>query len=255
LEARRLVRASIEHVFAHLAHPERLPRYTAPLWLTVDAGEKRGSAQIVGFRGYFIGLPIESVQRVVLRPPFSLEMTQIRGSLRSFVWRCTLKSGEDGTELVLHVEADIAIPLISEDAARQFLVQHLERTLDRIKLAAERTVPARRAGRGAPGSQAVQAPDEAGPDVIEDEPAAAGVAPREAPADPESESRDARPQAEAVPLPAGDGAERSGTGAEAKPTVPNVRHRRRRRRRGGNRPPVAQGPPRQPPAAHSPGGA
>jgi Polyketide cyclase / dehydrase and lipid transport len=248
------VRASIEHVFAHLAHPEHLPRYTAPLWMTVDVEEKRGSAQIVGFRGYFIGLPIESVQRVVLRPPFSLEMTQIRGSLRSFVWRCTLKPGEDGTEVVLRVEADPAIPLIGEDAARQFLIQHLERTLDRIKLAAERRIPARRAVRISPGPPGPAPPDEAEPDSIVDQ-TGAGPAPHEAPAGPEPQ--DARPQEGPVHPPPGRVAHRSETGAEAKPAAAEAkpaastsRHRRRRRRRqGGSRPPSGQAPRRQPPAS------
>ncbi len=154
-EARRLIRASGEHVFAHLAQPEHLPRYAAPLWMTADAVEKRGNTHVLALHGYFIGLPVESVQRIVLRAPAAVDFTQTRGTLRAFSARCTFESVEDGTEVLFRVEADPGIAMISEDAARQFLVQYVERMLDRIKLAAERKAPVRRAPRGTATSSAL----------------------------------------------------------------------------------------------------
>jgi len=105
-EARRLIRASGEHVFAHLAQPEHLPRYAAPLWMTADTVEKRGNTHVLSLHGYFIGLPVESVQRIVLRAPAAVDFTQTRGTLRAFSARCTLGSVEDGTEILFRVEAD-----------------------------------------------------------------------------------------------------------------------------------------------------
>jgi len=148
VEARRLVRASAEHVFNHLVPPDQMARYGAPMWMIADAVEKRGASQVVALRGYFIGLPVECVARVVLRAPASLEFVQILGTLRAFSGRCTLRSVEDGTEVLYRLEVDPGIPMISEDAARQFLVQFLERMLDRVKLASERKSPNRRAARG-----------------------------------------------------------------------------------------------------------
>jgi len=193
LEAQRLIRASAEHVFNHLAPTDHLTRYTAPLWMTADPSEKRGVAQTVALRGYFVGLPVESVQRVTLRPPTSLECVQVRGTLRAFSARCTVRSTEDGTEVAYRLEVDPGIPMLTEEAARQFLFQYLGRMLDRIKLAAERKTPGRRVTRAvaAPGARPAQPAlaDEEGPEPaepqVEDDavPAAepAGPPPRRAP--------------------------------------------------------------------------
>lgn len=167
VEARRLVRASAEHVFNHLVPPDQMARYGAPMWMIADAVEKRGASQVVALRGYFIGLPVECVARVVLRAPASLEFVQILGTLRAFSGRCTLRSVEDGTEVLYRLEVDPGIPMISEDAARQFLVQFLERMLDRVKLASERKSPNRRAARGTATSTTL--PGQVGPE--EEEPA------------------------------------------------------------------------------------
>ncbi|HEX4834890.1 MAG TPA: SRPBCC family protein, partial [bacterium] len=155
IEARRVIRASCEHVFAYLARVEHLPRYGAPLWMAADAVEKRGTTQVIALSGYFAGLPVESVQRVSLRPPTMLEVSQVRGTLRTFSGRCTLQSGEDGTEVLYRLEVDPAIPMVTEDSARQFLVQYLGRLLDRIKLAAERKAPGRRAPETAATATAI----------------------------------------------------------------------------------------------------
>jgi len=164
-----VVRASTEHVFNHLVPPDQMARYGAPLWMVADPVEKRGASQVVGLRGYFIGLPAESILRVALRPPSSLEFTQILGTLRAFSGRCTLRAVEDGTEVLYRLEVDPGIPMVSEDAARQFLVQFIERMLDRVKLASERKSPNRRALRGTATSTTL--PGQVGP---EDEEPAAG---------------------------------------------------------------------------------
>jgi hypothetical protein len=179
IEARRVIRAAPEHVFSFLAHPEHLPRYAAPLWMAADPVERRGGAHIVTLRGYFIGLPVESVQRVIVCAPSSVERAQVRGTLRMLAARCTVRPVDGGTEVLYHLEVDLGIPMIPDDAARQFLVQHLERMLDRIKLAAERKTPARSQGRprrrvgAAAGDAASPEPEE----VEEDEADALPVAP------------------------------------------------------------------------------
>ena len=133
--------AAPDRVFTHIGRIEHLPRYGAPLWMTAESVEKRRNAQVVALTGYLIGLPIESVQRVTLRPPTAVEFKQVRGTLRMFNGQCSLAGVEDGTEVRYRLEVDLGIAMISDDAARQFLVQFVERFLDRIKLAAERKTP------------------------------------------------------------------------------------------------------------------
>ena len=133
--------AAPDRVFTHIGRIEHLPRYGAPLWVTAESVEKRRNTQVVALTGYLIGLPIESVQRVTLRPPTAVEFKQVRGTLRMFNGQCSLAAVEDGTEVRYRLEVDLGIAMISDDAARQFLVQFVERFLDRIKLAAERKTP------------------------------------------------------------------------------------------------------------------
>ncbi len=133
--------AAPDRVFTHIGRIEHLPRYGAPLWMTAESVEKRRNTQVVALTGYLIGLPIESVQRVTLRPPTAVEFKQVRGTLRMFNGQCSLAGVEDGTEVRYRLEVDLGIAMISDDAARQFLVQFVERFLDRIKLAAERKTP------------------------------------------------------------------------------------------------------------------
>lgn len=139
-----MIRASMEHVFSHLVPPEAMARYGGPLWMVAEVVEKRGGAQLVSLRGYFAGLPAEFLLRVSSRAPSSLEFTQVLGTLRAFSGRCTLRSGEDGVEVAYRIDADPGIAMMSDAAARQFLVQFLERMLDRIKHASERKSPGRR---------------------------------------------------------------------------------------------------------------
>lgn len=265
VEARRAIRASRDHVFAYLARPEHLPRFTAPFWLSADPDDRRGSPHVT-LRGYFAGLPVESVARVTVRSPETVELEQVRGTLRAFSQDFTLTPGEDGTEVLCRVEADLAIPVFSEEAARQFLIQYAERMLDRLKLAAERKTPGRRPPRGpasAPAGRASEAAaepsgeaaavekgiDEAAADeAASDEAAAAAREPgalgdagaeaaradHAAPEDAGETPRPSRPPAATGPSP----------GAPA-----GGRRRRRRRRRGGGRGPGGTPPGGSRPAA------
>lgn len=191
--------------------------------------EKRRSAHVITLTGYLIGLPVESVLRIALRPPHAMEFKQVRGTLRALSGSCTLASVEDGTEVRYRLEADPGIPMISDEAARQFLTQFVERMLDRIKLAAERKAPARRADRVAAAPPGLE-PEE---DDSESTPAATPpveTPPEEAVSQPGS---DARPPT----------ARRSTSGGSpaTEPTRSGKR-RRRRRRRGRGRAPGSPGP-------------
>ncbi len=225
------MRAAPEYVYGFLAHPEHLPRYAAPLWMAADPVEKRGHVHLVSLRGYFVGLPVESVQRVTVRAPASVEQTQIRGTLRGFAARCTLRATEDGTEVVYRVDVDPGISMITDEAAQQFLVQHVERTLDRIKLAAERR-PAPRRPRAAPGP-ARPGTDEAPAEPGEEDAAESPTGP----ADAHEAPAPARPLEEA-PAPA----------VPPAPRAPDQQRRRRRRRRRRS---VRDGAPSPSPASAS----
>ncbi len=259
-----MIRASPERVFAHIAHPEHLPRYAAPLWMSADLGEKRGGVQVVSLRGYFAGLPIESVQRIVLRPPSSAEFSQIYGTLRGLSGRYTLRSLEEGTEVACRLEADPGIAMISDEAARQFLTQFLERMLDRLKLAAERKAPARPRTR-APASEPAPAEVEEGEgeEIAEVRPPAPPAGPEAAATMPSPPSPippppavTTSPPAEGAPTPErtsrdrprGDAPQTATRRAAAPmPPPPERRRRRRRRHRRGQGGKGASAPPAPPP--------
>ncbi len=207
-------------------------------------------------QGYFVGLPCESVQRVLLRPPTSLEFIQIRGTLRAFSGRCTLAGTEEGTELVYHLEADPGIPMVTDGAARQFLIQFLERMLDRVKLASERKTPARRPVRQADEVLSTLLPvfDEsddgeplppkvAKPRTPAVEPGA--PPPRSRPAAPPRSPSPPRPapasRAPARPVPPSPTVPAASNGAAEGATGARKRRRRRRRRPGGGKGPAAPG--------------
>jgi hypothetical protein len=237
IEARRVMRASPDKVFAHIGRVDHLPRYAAPLWMTAESVEKRRGGQVVTLTGYLIGLPIESVQRVTLRPPHSIEFKQLRGTLRTFGGECTLRAVEDGTEVVYRLEVDPAISMISDDAARQFLVQFVERFLARIKLAAERKAPQRRAARPTPGAPEPAAPDEEGEvDSVPDETLAS--APEDGSLGDVEEGDRSMPDSagDAVaarpPVSPGPTAVGQPAGPQREPSRPSGRRRRRHRRRG-----------------------
>jgi hypothetical protein len=218
--------------------------------MIADVGEKRGAAYVVTLQGYFVGLPCESVQRVLLRPPTSLEFVQVRGTLRAFSGRCTLAAVEEGTELVYHLEADPGIPMITDGAARQFLIQFLERMLDRVKLASERKTPSRRPVRQADEALSTMLPvfddaDESDqvppkptkPRTPSAEPSVAS--PRSRPAAPHRTPRPPRPAAPpaARPAPPSAAAPPASAGAPEGATGARKRRRRRRRRPGGGKGP------------------
>lgn len=224
--------------------------------MIADVGEKRGAAYVVTLQGYFVGLPCESVQRVLLRPPTSLEFIQIRGTLRAFSGRCTLAGAEEGTELVYHLEADPGIPMVTDGAARQFLIQFLERMLDRVKLASERKTPARRPVRQADEVLSTLLPvfDESDdgeplpPKVAKPRtPAAESGAPppRSRPAAPPRSPSTPRPapasRAPARPVPPSPTVPAASNGTAEGATGARKRRRRRRRRPGGGKGPAGPG--------------
>jgi hypothetical protein len=220
-------------VFAHIGRLESLPRYGAPLWMAAEPVEKRRSAHVVTLTGYFAGLPVESVLRISLRSPHGMEFKQVRGTLRALSGHCSLAAVEDGTELRYRLEADPGIAMITDAAARQFLVQFVERMLDRIRLAAERKAPVRRGERP-------DAVTPAGIEAVEED--EADSAP-ESPAAVEPAAPHAEPEKAAAPRPASDGtAGRPGAGERPsqRPDSGRTGRRRRRRRRRG-RPPTPPG--------------
>jgi hypothetical protein len=199
--------------------------------MSAEPVEKRRSAHVVTLNGYLIGLPVESVLRITVHPPQVMEFKQVRGTLRALSGHCSLQAVEDGTEVRYRLEADPGIPMISDEAARQFLVQFVERMLDRIKLAAERKAPARRADRAAaaPAPEAEEddtepAPEVAGSVVQEEEPLAEGVL---------EEAMDAVVPPPLTPNPDAVASAPVGT-PRADPARPG-RRRRRRRHRGRGR--------------------
>ena len=222
--------------------------------MVAEPVEKRRGGQLIALTGYLIGLPVESVVRVALHPPHSLEFKQVRGTLRMLTGHCALRAVEDGTEVEYRLEADVAISMITDDAARQFLVQFVERMLDRIKLAAERKTPARRPDRGSGVEVSPLTPGGGEPEEDEAEPVTDG-APPAVPAEPAGAEgvhveavdagaapktglhRSAPPAGPAAPSPAPD--------SRGGPPRPG-RRRRRRRHRGRGRP--AGGSPPGPPS-------
>jgi hypothetical protein len=210
--------------------------------MTADAPEKRASAHLMELRGYFIGLPVEAVTKVVTRPPSSMELTQVHGTLRAFSARFSLQRVESGTEIVYCVEADPAIPMISDDAARQFLVQHVERLLDRVRFAAERKTPPRRPRSGGPRSAEVPGPPSAeadeeaageGPAEMSSEGPGASDAPGEGPT---------ALAAEGTAPPRNQTRESQAPAAEGAPAGHRRRRRRRRHRGSGGSRPSPAGP-------------
>ena len=207
--------------------------------MAAESAEKHRNTHVITLTGYLIGLPVESVLRIALRPPHQMEFKQVRGTLRALSGQCSLQAVEDGTEVRYRLEADPGIPMISDEAARQFLVQFVERMLDRIKLAAERKAPTRRAERvsaaGSPGVE-IEADEAEAPEEI-----AAAVSPEgdvEAPADEPPDIAAGAPPASEPPAPPPAAAPGQAPG-RTQPTR-SGRRRRRRRHRGRGR---ISGPP------------
>jgi hypothetical protein len=140
VEGRRIVRASVQKVFQLISRLESAPRVTG-LWLTADLVERKSTALTVQYRGYFAGLPVESLQRATLHPPHRIDFRQTRGGLKAFRGQYLLKPIEGDTEVALVLEAEPGIPFISDEAARLVLHAYIERSLEKFKLVAERELP------------------------------------------------------------------------------------------------------------------
>lgn len=248
-----MLRASREHVFAFVAHAEHLPRYGAPLWLAADLEDRRGDL-LITLRGYFAGLPVESVIRAASRPPQSVDIAQVRGTLRGFSQHFRIESGDEGTVLSCRVEADPGIPMLSDEAAKHFLTQYVERMLDRLRLAAERRTPSRRLARpAAKEAEALLEPEAAEADADAaaapagettatdlEGASASRPAPRpspqrrpRAPHFGPARSRAAAPPPRETAVSNGTGAEPAQAGGADTPSPEPGRRRRRRRRRRG----------------------
>ncbi len=241
VDGHRVIRAPLHRVWQLLSRLESHPRYTG-LWLTADLLERSQAAVVVEFRGFFGGLPITSVQRLVLRPPGRIEFKQVRGTLRGLWGAYLLKSADGDTDLHVEVVCDPGIVLFTEASVQQILTAHIDGMLTKIKASAERelvrvvTRRAGAAGEGARPAKTDEAPAIAG--AREPEEADEGRAEDE---QEEDEQEDVSPEPGAVPA---AGVERSGAreGASTAPAEGRRRRRRRRRRRGGAaRPPAPSG--------------
>ena len=225
VEKQRTIRASQQRVYQLLSRVEGLPRY-ADLWLAVDVLEHAGGQVVAEFRGYFGGLPVDSVQRVSLRPPVRLEFRQLRGTFKALRGEYVIEQEGQGSRLTARMEVDAGIPILDEQAVRMVLSTALDRTLAKVKDAAERDlprlVPAKRPAPVALPSERVVSAEETTPEV-EESPA---VVEPEAPAQP----------APAVPA-ASPSTEQRRPGRR--------RRRRRHRRRPGGPPPDRGGTPPQ----------
>lgn len=223
VEGRRIIRAPVQKVFQLVSRLDASPRVTG-LWLTADLVERRSAGALtVHYRGYFAGIPVESVQRATLHPPHRIDFRQSRGTLKAFRGQYQLKPIEGDTEITLMLEAEVGIPLVSPSAARLVLHAFIERSLEKFKLTAERDLPrvVRRAADG--GAAREHPPAEA------DEAAAAAAAANgglETPAGPLPPVLPARRPGPPAPAPA------QGETKPAPPGGEKKRRRRRRRRRG-----------------------
>jgi len=137
LEGHRLIRAPLQRVWQLLSRLESHPRY-ASLWMAADLLERSQAAALVEFHGFFGGLPITSVQRVVLRPPGRIEFRQVRGTLRDLSGGYVLKDAGGDTDLVVQLAVDPGIVFFSEASVQQILASHIDGTLAKVKASAER---------------------------------------------------------------------------------------------------------------------
>ncbi len=140
VERQRAIRAPAQRVYQLLSRVEGHPRF-ADLWLAADVLE-HGAGQVVAeFRGYFAGLPVESVQRLLLRPPARLEFRQLRGTLKSLRGEYVIERDGAGARLTARMEVETGIPLLPEEAVRTLLTTALDRLVGKVKDAAERDLP------------------------------------------------------------------------------------------------------------------
>src|SRR5438876_686164 len=79
VEGHRIVRAPVQKVFQLISRLDAQPRVTG-LWLTADLLDRKSNTVTIHYRGYFGGMPIESIQRATLYPPQRVEFRQTRGA-------------------------------------------------------------------------------------------------------------------------------------------------------------------------------
>jgi len=229
VEDTRIIRAPIQKVFQLVSRLEAQPHVTG-LWFSADLIDRRQNTATVLYKGYFGGIPLESVQRATLHPPQRVEFKQSRGGLKAFAGRYSLKPIEGDTELSMQVEAEVGIALITEASARRVLYAYVERSLQKIKFLAERDLP-RPVRR-----------------VVEDAAQAASATPTTAAGPSESGPQGAVLTGEGLPAPDPSATVPSGLPPSApQATSPGPgsgrrRRRRRRRRRGSQARIGGQGP-------------
>lgn len=157
VERERRIRAPQQRVYQLLSRVESLPRWFTDLWLVADV-LARGSQQVTAeLRGYFGGMPVESVQVIRLRPPARVEFRQIRGTFRHLAGEYTVTAEDAESVVRARVEVETGIPLLGETTARLVMGRALDRMLAKVKDAAERDlprlVPARRDAARARGEE------------------------------------------------------------------------------------------------------
>jgi len=140
VEDTRIIRAPIQKVFQLVSRLEAQPHVTG-LWFSADLIDRRQNTATVLYKGYFGGIPLESVQRATLHPPQRVEFKQSRGGLKAFAGRYSLKPIDGETELSMQIEAEVGIALITEASAKRVLHSYVERSLQKIKFLAERDLP------------------------------------------------------------------------------------------------------------------
>lgn len=136
-EGHRLIRAPVQRVWQLLSRIESHPRFTG-IWMAADLTERSPASPLVGFRGFFGGLPVVSVQRFSLKPPSRIEFKQVRGTFLEMAGAYVINDADGDTDLVVQIAVDPGIALFSEAAVRQVLAGHIEVTLARIKASSER---------------------------------------------------------------------------------------------------------------------
>ena len=229
VEDTRIIRAPIQKVFQLVSRLEAQPHVTG-LWFSADLIDRRQNTATVLYKGYFGGIPLESVQRATLYPPQRVEFKQSRGGLKAFAGRYSLKPIDGETELSMQIEAEVGIALITEASARRVLYAYVERSLQKIKFLAERDLP-RPVRR-----------------VVEDAAQAASATPTTAAGPSEPGPQGAVLTGEGLPAPDPSATVPSGLPPSApQATSPGPgsgrrRRRRRRRRRGGQARIGGQGP-------------
>lgn len=211
VEGRRIIRAPVQKVFQLVSRLDAAPRVTG-LWLTADLVERKATSLTVHYHGYFAGIPVESIQRAILHPPHRIEFRQSRGNLKAFRGQYQFEPIEGDTEISLTLEADAGIPLISEQAARLVLHSFIERSLEKIKLTAERDLP-----------RVVRKTADGAKEQVPSAEAAPTAGPPEAPP----------PGASAAQIPHAEAPAREAPATPQPPGQPGGRRRKRRRRRRG----------------------